>query len=251
MRKRCVVVFFMFIILFSGHFTPPSVFACGCNCDPCLLVYPTLPTTYHYNPFKYYTVSAGHPLYDPAYDRGGEVLIMHRMFYPDRIAYEVYQAPDLTGFEAATGTTGYYFTATSFDLVIDGWSNFPTTRSDIRLKFKPIPDDCTPTITLNGTPVTGPHYRILLGDLVVTTPVVTPTRTYYSDTMTLYVEWSGCIGLYMIAWEDCDHNWQQTPCADCEDETTNCCHHCNITCAHGAVIPVEEETWGAIKAMYK
>lgn len=251
MRKNYGFIFFIFVVFFSGYLIPQNVAACGCSCDPCLLVYPTLPTTYQYDSSKYYTVTDGHPLYDPTYDRGGEVLIWDRSYYPDRIAYEIYQAPGLTGFEVATGNTGYYFTGISFDLVIDGWSNYSTTREDIRLIFEPIPEDCTPTITVNGLPVTGPHYRILLGDLVVSTPVVTPTRTYYSDTIILSVEWSGCIGLHMIAYEECDHDWYRRPCPDCEEETTNCCHHCHHTCAHGAVVPVEEETWGAIKAMYK
>ncbi|UCF06603.1 MAG: hypothetical protein JSV33_06135 [bacterium] len=178
------------------------------------------------------------------------MLIRDRTWYPDRIAYEIYQAPNLTGFHAASYYSGFYFTGISFDIVIDGWSIYPTTRSEIKLIFIPIPQDCSPTITIDGEQVTGPPYRVFLGDLVVSTPVVTPTGTYYSDTMTKSIEWSGCIGMYMFAYEDCDHDHQWLSCGDCEEET-NCCLHCHQLCAHGAVVPVEQQTWGAIKSLYK
>lgn len=189
-------------------------------------------------------------MYDPVYDRGREVLIWDRYWYPDRIAYEIYQAPCLTGFEEAVGYTGYYFSGLSFDITVDGWSTCPTIRGDIKLIFRPIPYGCTPTITVDGEPVTGPPYRVFLGDLAVTTPVTTPTQTYYSDTITMSIEWSGCVGMYIFAYEDCDHDHQWLSCGGCEEET-NCCLHCHQICAHGTIVPVEEHTWGAIKSLLK
>ena len=112
----------LLVVLLGSIINTADVAACGNFCDPCLLVYPTSRTVYHYNPCRYYVVTAGHPLYDPAYDIGGEVLIMNRLLLPDRIAYEVYQAPNLTGFRVAVGEyTGFYYTGRSFDLVVDGF----------------------------------------------------------------------------------------------------------------------------------
>jgi hypothetical protein len=99
-------------------------------------------------------------------------------------------------------------------------------------------------------PVTGPPYRVQLGDLQISTPVITPTHTYYSDAITMSVEWSGCIGLRIIAFSDCNHDGVQQECEECEDEADNCCLSCHFTCAHGSVVPTEERTWGAIKSMY-
>ncbi|MDD4857467.1 MAG: hypothetical protein PHD74_05090 [Candidatus Krumholzibacteria bacterium] len=231
---------------------PINAAACGYNypCDPCLLVYPTYWTTYHYNPTQYYTVKAGDPGYNATYDRGGDVLIADMQQGPDRIAYEIYRAPNLAGFQKASGYTGYYFTGTSFDIVIDGWSNFPATREDLTLIFEPIPSGCTPTIIVDGASVTGPPYTVSIGDLVVSTPVVTPSRTYYSNTMTKSVSWSGCIGLYIYAFEDCDHDRHWLACGECEEED-NCCFRCHQLCASGAVVPVENETWGSIKSLFK
>ncbi len=58
--------------------------------DPCLVVYPASPCEYHYDPGEYYTVGFGDSLYDPAFDRGGEVLID---LLTGEIALDVYQAP--------------------------------------------------------------------------------------------------------------------------------------------------------------
>jgi len=72
--------------------------------DPCLVVYPNAPCTYHYDPAEYYTVGPGDPLYDPLWDRGGKVLLE---IGSNEIDYSIYQAPDLMGFHRApTGTTG-------------------------------------------------------------------------------------------------------------------------------------------------
>jgi hypothetical protein len=137
----------------------------------------------------------------------------------------------------------------TFDIVIDGWSAVPTTRDDVKLIITPMPETCTPTIKVDGVPVSGPPYKILLGNLVVPTPVVTPEGTYYSDTITKSITWSGCVGLYFQAFQDCDYDHHFTACDGCEEED-NCCLHCHPTCASGAIAPVEEATRGAIKALF-
>ena len=50
------------------------------------------------------------------------MLISDKRMLPDVIAYEIYEPPNLVGFQSATGYTGFYFTGLSFNLVIDGWS---------------------------------------------------------------------------------------------------------------------------------
>jgi hypothetical protein len=257
MFKRYLANILLLLCVLSVISAPLDVVACsgGCGipCDPCLLVYPTLPTTYHYDPSEYYTVGPGHALYDPAYARNGNVLILDLQHRPDRIAYEVYQAPNLQGFQESYGWgyKGYYFTGITFDLVIDGWSAYPTTRDDVKLPITPIPGDCTPSISVDGVPLSGPPYLVLLGDLVVSTPVTNPSGTYYSDTITKSISWSGCVGLYFQAFEDCDHDHHFTACDGCEEDLDNFCLRCHPMCANGAVVPVHEATWGAIKALFE
>ncbi len=58
--------------------------------DPCLVVYSDGPCVYHYDPSEYYTVGPGDPLYDPMYDRGGQVLLE---VGTNMIDLSIYQAP--------------------------------------------------------------------------------------------------------------------------------------------------------------
>ena len=113
--KSKLYIFFSLAIV--GILTLPAiVFA-----EPCLIVYPTSPAVYHYDVNEYYTVTYNHPLYDPLYDRSGEVLID---INTDEIPLEIYQVPNLTGFKVSSnGKEGYFFTGVDFDLVIDGWNN--------------------------------------------------------------------------------------------------------------------------------
>ena len=119
------------------------------HADPCLVLYPNNPCTYLYDPDEYYTVVPGHPLYDPEYDRGGEVLLE---VGTDEVDLSIYQAPYLTGFEVAyDGNDGYIFSATVFTLVVDGFSNTPTTYVNILVVFdRMVPDGCEPEIYVDG-----------------------------------------------------------------------------------------------------
>jgi hypothetical protein len=201
--------------------------------DPCLVVYPITPCAYHYDPAEYYTVGPGDPLYDPAYDRGGVVLLTNGM---NDIDLSVYQAPQLTGFVADTHDQGFHFESDTFNLVIDGFANAPMTYANVLVVFDdPQPADCAPLVTVGGTPVTGGIWPA--GDLVVQTP--TGEGNNYSDVITLEVAWSGCYGLHVWAFSDPDYDGLRTG------------GECFTAFSHDSAVPVETGTWGFIKALYR
>ncbi len=201
--------------------------------DPCLVVYPTGPTRYHYDVNEYYTVTHGHPLYDPAYDRGGEVLID---INTDEIALDIYQSPNLIGFQESTGgNEGFFFNGSYLDLVIDGWTNKPAVYKNILLVFDPDPASCQPTITVDGNPVIGNTYP--MGNLVVSHP--TPYGSNYSETIVAHVTWQGCYGVRIWAFADENYNGVKDG------------GECFTAFSHDVTVPVQHETWGAIKSLYE
>ena len=228
MNKLRWLAVFITAFIIMGYAGPASS-------DPCLVVYPDSPCVYHYDTDLYYTVGPGDPLYDPIYDRGGQVLI--RM-YDDPIDLSIYQAPNLVGFAPSTdGNEGFFFLEKDFMLIVDGFSQTPTTYVNILLIFDGVvPEGCAPTITVDGTPVTGGVY--VVGDLVVSTP--TAYGNNYSDTIELMVSWNGCYGLNIWAFADENYNGE----LDQSDE-------CFSAYSHDTTIGVEETTWGAIKSIYK
>lgn len=223
----------------SLRLTPIAIAAAACLlaavslADPCLVVYPAGPCTYHYSTAKYYAVGPGHPLYDAMYDRGGQVLLT---VSGNDIDISVYQPPQLVGFVADNSDEGFYFDGDSFDLTIDGFSNTPTTYTNILLVFdRPQPSGCTPTTTVDGMPVSGG--KLALGDLVVQSPAGYGNN--YSDVMTRHVEWSGCAGLRVWAFSDVDNNGVRTG------------GECFTAFSHDSVVPVTGAAWGALKALYR
>jgi len=202
--------------------------------DPCLVVYSDGPCTYHYDPAEYYTVGPGDPLYDPLYDRGGKVLLT---IGTNDIDMSIYQAPGLTGFiPAYDGDDGYWIDGTDFNLIIDGFSNEPTTYPNILVMFDRFtPSGCVPTIYADGTLVTGFVYGV--GDLVVSTP--TPDGNNYSDTKTVAISWRGCNGLRIWAFADEDYDGVMDG------------GECFTAYSHDLTIPVQDKTWSTIKALYR
>jgi len=212
-----------------------SVAAClYANPDPCLVVYSDGPCTYHYDPSEYYTVGPGDPLYDPTYDRGGQVLLT---IGTNAVDFSIYQAPYLTGFVQSTGgNDGFFIEGTNFGLIIDGFSHVPTTFVNILVVFDDVdPAWCTPTIYVNGSLLSGMVYYA--GDLVVQTP--TQYGHNYSDVLTIDVSWHGCYGVHVWAFSDENYN-------NVRDGG-----ECFTAYSHDVVIPVEQSTWGRIKALYR
>ncbi len=168
--------------------------------DPCLTVYPTGDTVYHYDINEYFVVGPGDPLYDPAYDRGGYVLIDSNSMEVDE---SIYQAPNLVGFTPSTdGQEGFFFEGYEFDLVIDGFNHDPITYENIILVIEPYPNSCPPQVTIDGNPVVGNTYN--LGSLVVSTP--TANGHNYSDTMIVHVTWAQCAEMEFWAYDDENYN---------------------------------------------
>ena len=201
--------------------------------DPCLIVYPTGSAIYHYDVNEYYTVSSGDSLYDSMYDRGGEVLID---INDNEIAYNIYQSPNLIGFAPSTdGEEGYFFTGGSFDLIIDGFSNQPSTYENILLAFNSDPDWCDAIIYVDGQLVTGATFP--LGNLTVSTP--TPDGSHYSDTILINVTWSACYGVRIWAFADDNYNGVKDG------------GECFTAFSHDGSVPAEEITWGGIKSLYQ
>lgn len=207
------------------------------NPDPCLVVYPEEVCFYHYDTSEYYTVTVGHPQYDPLYDRGGEVLLD---INSNGLDLSIYQAPNLAGFEPSTnGEEGYFLIGNDFELIVDGWSNQPTTYVNILLVFDEQPEGCGAIITVDGNavlwdPQLGAYYPI--GNLVVSTP--TPYGNNYSDTVTHTVHWELCAGVRVWAFADEDF------------DLANESGECFTAFSHDVTIPVRSSTWGAVKALY-
>jgi len=227
MRLAAVAIVASAFLLLAGG-------ALKANPDPCLVVYSSGPCTYHYDPVEYYTVAPGDPLYDPLYDRGGKVLLE---VGSHQIDPSIYQAPQLTGFVATyDGNDGYFIDGTDFTLIIDGFSNVPTTYTNILVVFDQFkPTGCTPQIYADGTLVTGGTYGA--GDLVVSTP--TPYGNNYSDTKTVHISWRGCMGLRIWAFADADYDGKRDG------------GECFTAFSHDLTIPVQDRTWGAIKQLYR
>lgn len=206
--------------------------------DPCLMVYPDGVAMYHYDPAEYYTVGPGDPLYDSMYDRGGEVLID---INTGEIAYDIYQAPGLAGFVSDPYNQGLYTMDYDFTLIVDGYSNEPTTYTNVLLVFDLIePDGCMPTISIDGNaPLydAGLGYYYPIGDLTVSTPL--PFGNSYSDTMGFDFSWAGCNSVRIWAFADADFDLVRTG------------GECFSAFSHDLTVPTEESSWGKVKSIYR
>jgi hypothetical protein len=205
--------------------------------DPCMMVYPDSPCTYHYDPTEYFTVGPGHLLYDPEFDRGGVVLIESGTH---EIAYNVYQAPELDGFEMDPENHGFFTLGRDLNIIIDGFSHVPTIYRNVIVVFDRFePSWCRPSFFVNGNPVLyleGLGWFCPIGDLVVSTPTLWGHN--YSDTMTLDITWEDCIGVRMFAFSDENYNFHKDG------------GECFSAFSHDTTVPTQSSTWGAIKALY-
>lgn len=203
--------------------------------DPCLVVYPGNDCIYMYDPGEYYTVGPGHPLYDPEFDRGGEVLIEKGT---NEIDHSVYQAPNLTKFLTSyDGMEGYFFSGTAFTLILDGFSHDQTIYENIKLVFGFVEKKggCVPIIIVDGNMLGDLVYPV--GDMVVSTP--TQRGNNYSDIMTFEVSWWGCYGLHVWAYADENYNGRKDG------------GECFSAFSHDIMIDTEDTSWGALKTLVR
>jgi hypothetical protein len=217
-------VFFLFLFLFL---MVGKLFA-----EPCLLIYPLQSTVFRFDPFRYQVVTDTDPRYDPLYDRSGKMLWD---LVDDRVAYEVYQAPNLQGFMAsATGRSEYFVTKWEVDLAVDGFYSQPRRLNDIFVRFQPIPSDALLDITVNGHQLT--NYRHFIPALSVQSAV---HSSFYSDTASFTVNWLGAKQIIVTAFADKDGNgvYNGEPCFN--------------VLLEDPYVPALNTTWGQIKAIYK
>ncbi len=227
--------------LFSTLFLTVTILAFAPSAgvaDPCLMVYPGDGTImYHYESAEYYVVGPGDSLYEASYDRAGWVLIDVNTGV---IAYEVYQASGLAGFQLDEMHQGYFIMASDFTVTVDGFNGAPTTYVNVLMVFDLVePEGCDPTITIGGNAVSydmtlGWYYPI--GDFVVST--MQPDSTY-SDTQNYAFSWTGCQSIRIWAYSDEDFDLNHDG------------GECFSAFSHDLTVPTEVHTWGRVKSMYR
>ena len=117
--------------------------------EPCLLAYPQGQVVFRYDPLEYETLGPASPNYSDSYQVGGQVL-WNRM--EKRVAFEVYQAPALTGFEPSpTGRNEFCVVGSRHTLTIDGFSAVPRQFANIQVQFRPLPLSSDTDIKVNGS----------------------------------------------------------------------------------------------------
>lgn len=200
--------------------------------EPCLLIYPLQKTVFRFDPSKYILIPEGDSLYDELYGKSGVML-----WDPNeqRIPYEVYQSPNLQGFEHSSfGRNEFFIPRKQLTIAVDGFYHAPRRLNDIFIRFIPIPADAVVEIRINGVLVDNLYYHI--PSLLVTTLL---GNGYYSDALTFDIEWTGPKGFLVTAFADKNGNrvYDGEPCFSVFMEDPS--------------VPTEATTWGRIKSLYK
>ena len=209
-----------------------SVYAGKAMAEPCILAYPAGPVSFLYDTARYEAKTAGDPLFDPAYSVGG-LMLWDKL--KERIAFEVYQAPGLDAFgPSLSGRNEFLFFGLELPLVIDGFAETPRQLSDVIVQFSPQPVSASVTILVDDVPVR--DLRHAVPRIVVSTPTGTG---HYSDTVTINIRYSGVLRVDIIVYQD--RNGNRIFDGD----------ECYTTIIEDFTIPVEEKTWGSIKALYQ
>lgn len=200
--------------------------------EPLLLVYPNKPAVFRYDPGRYELVSSQDPQFDDLYAISN-VMLWDKL--DGRIPIEVYRAPQLTGFEPSPfGTNEYVVVANEFNVIIDGFSEFPRTYSNLYIRFIPYPSSSIVTVHMDSQ---------LLDDLVVPLPSLSVSTALadgnYSDIMVKHLTWSGAAGMRIVVYSDKNNDGVYSDGKPLysifvQDNT----------------VSTHETTWGAVKALY-
>ncbi len=200
--------------------------------DPCVLAYPDQNAVFQFNPSYFRVILPGDSLYNPRYDRFGTMLWDIRN---DRIAYELYQAPGLVGFQPAfTEANSFNLPANRFTLYVDGFYHAPRQLNNIIVRFLPTPSNAEPVIYVNDERIAGLQYFI--PRLVVSTRL---ENGFYSDTIALDVVWSGAQSMKITVFSDKDGN---------RVFDGDACYNVFMM---DQTVPAAPTTWGRIKAQYE
>ncbi len=200
--------------------------------EPLLLVYPDKPAEFQYDQSRYEVLGPSDGNYDPNYDVGG-VMLWDKV--EQRIPYEIYRAPQITGFSPSNnGMNQFVLMVNKFWLIIDGFSVYPRQVNEISIRFFPDPPHSSAVILMNNEPLDYLITRISGINVQTETP-----EGYYSNTKQVLIWWSGAVGMRITAYGDKNKNLVYdggTPTWSIyvQDNT----------------VPVEETTWGAIKSLY-
>jgi hypothetical protein len=199
--------------------------------EPSYLVYPSSPAVFHYDTSRFELVTPGDPRFDPQYQIGNQML-WDRM--GGRVAFEIYRAPLLTGFEPSFGGLNEFVTVGNvFDVIVDGFGMSPRTIGSLCLRFWP-ESNSPVSLTVDGQPVT--RLSLPLPMMEVTTPL---GSGYYGDTRVHSFNWVGSRTIRIIAFSDKNANgaFDGTPLY--------------TIVAHDVAVPVESRSLGAVKALYR
>ena len=218
---------FAAVILIALFTAGPS----SAQTDVGLLVYPASYVTFRYDPGDYEVKQPADPLFDPSFSVAGGMLWNTA---ETRVAYEVYRAQTITGFEmSASGRNEYYTLGNVGTICVDGFSEYPRQLNDICVEFQPYPPTSAPVIYINGVRLAGLRYYI--PRLVIATPA---GNGFYSDSATFRLRWIGAQYVRIIAYADKngDRVFDGEPAAG--------------TLMEDLTVPTEERTWGSVKALY-
>jgi hypothetical protein len=200
--------------------------------EPDLLVYPNVATEFRFNPAEFQVITSGHPEFDPNYQVGG-VSLWDKVEH--RIAYEVFRAPGLTGFSSSpSGYNEFVLMTNEFNLIVDGFCEYPRYLGKVYVRFAPDPPHATALIELGGSEIDYLIQPVKPIDVQDETP-----EGFYSNASIVHVRWSGAVGIRITAYGDknnnrvCDSGFPRWSIY-VEDNS----------------VPVENTTWGALKAKY-
>ena len=199
--------------------------------EPSVLSYPSTTSVFRYDPARYEVLTPGDPQYQPPWAIGNQVLWDK---VEQRIPTEIYRAPSLVGFEPCPHWLSEYVTLRNeFELTVDGFSSEPRFLGNLMVRFVPEPSAAVSVITVDGVPIDGFIYP--LGNLNVTTPV----PNGFSDTIVRSVSWTGVSAIRIIVFADRNLNgiYDDGP-------------PLYSVRAQDNPIPVEETSWGRVKALY-
>ena len=200
--------------------------------EPLLLVYPSSPAVFRYDPACYEVLSPADPNYDPAYDIGGKML-WDRV--EQRVPIEIYRAPDLHGFRVSPFGLNEFVTMTNqFHMIVDGFFVAPRQLNELYLKVLPYPNHTSVLVTVAGDTMDRLITRI--PGFYVSTQI---EHGYFSDTQQLYVTWSGGVGMRLTVYGDKNGDLVYD----------NGLPRFSIY-VMDATIPVKNMTWGGIKTLY-